>query len=62
MLKLALNINYRTQDDQEYTIKERTKENYMVGVRDDGSQRLFKPDGHYAGGKKGMDITRRVGA
>lgn len=45
-------------DGNSYDISHRTDDNYIVGVNQAGSQRLFKPDGHYAGSDKAKNVSR----
>lgn len=48
-------------DGKSYDISHRTDDNYMFGMTGlSGSQRLFKPNGHYAGSNKERNVTRIV--
>lgn len=45
-------------DGNAYDISHRTPDNYIVGVSPSGSQRLFKPDGQYAGSDKAKNVAK----
>lgn len=52
----------KCNDGNEYVITERTTDNYMMGMSiklgsSPSSQRLFKPNGHYAGSNKERNVA-----
>lgn len=58
-MKLAINTVVQCGDKNTYAINERTSENYMIGSDPEtGNQRLFKPDGSYAGSDKAKSVVR----
>jgi len=58
MTKLAIGTVVRCGDKNTYAITERTHENYMIGSNpENGNQRLFKPDGCYAGSDKAKSVV-----
>lgn len=61
MTILKQNNVVQCHDGNTYAIGGRTTENYVIGVNPfNGSQRLFKPDGHYAGSDKTKDVSKVV--
>lgn len=59
-MKLNANNGEHVQchDGNSYDLSHRTSDNYIVGVHANGSQRLFKPDGQYAGSDKAKNVAR----
>lgn len=48
-------------DKNTYAIGGRTTDNYVIGNNpENGNQRLFKPDGHYAGSDKAKNVKQVV--
>jgi len=58
-MKLKKNDIVTCHDQNEYVVQERTPDNYVIGVDlNNGSQRLFKPDGSYAGSDKAKNVAK----
>ena len=58
-MKLSIGTVVQCGDKNTYAVKERTSENYMKGINpENGNQRLFKPDGHYAGSDKAKSVVK----
>lgn len=61
MTILKQNTVVQCYDGNTYAIGGRTTENYVIGVNpENGNQRLFKPDGHYAGSDKAKNVKQVV--
>lgn len=58
-MRLTRGMNVVCHDGNEYTIGDRTSENYVIGFKPySTTQRLFKPDGNYAGSDKAKSVSR----
>lgn len=57
-MKLNTGMTVECHDRNVYVLDERTKDNYIIGSADNNSQRLFKPDGSYAGSDKAKNVAR----
>lgn len=58
-MRLVKNNVVECHDGNTYAIGERTNDNYVMGKDPTtGNQRLFKPNGHYAGGDKAKNVAR----
>lgn len=59
MTILKQNNVVQCHDGNTYAIGGRTTENYVIGINpENGNQRLFKPDGQYAGSDKGKNVKQ----
>ncbi len=56
-MKIVPGDTVRTADGKVLDISERTPDNYLTSVDRMGNARLFKPNGHYAGGDRGKNAV-----
>jgi hypothetical protein len=58
-VKLIPSDTVQCHDGNVYDISHRTSENYLVGLTGkSATQRLFKPDGSYAGSDKAKNVSK----
>lgn len=58
-MKLIPSDTVECHDGNVYDISHRTKDNYLVGVTaKSNTQRLFKPNGQYAGGDRTKNVSK----
>lgn len=58
-MKLNVGMSVECHDGNQYGITDRTKDNYVVGhgLGNSGNQRLFKPNGQYAGSDREKNVA-----